>query len=105
MDHYIHRSPWPRQRLPRFSKWALKAIYGHSRGTPRIINNLCDKAMLAAFVRDSDEVTWWDVRAPSKKSPPTFTDWAPPRSTADRTVLPSPTSTDDRPPAPARRPA
>jgi len=33
-----------------------------SRGIPRVVNNLCDKAMLAAFVRESDEVNYWDAR-------------------------------------------
>jgi general secretion pathway protein A len=47
---------------PSFTKWALRAIHRSSGGIPRIVNNLCDKAMLAAFVRESDEVNFWDVR-------------------------------------------
>ena len=47
---------------PAFTRWALRAIHKHSRGIPRIINNLADKSILAAFIRESDEVTWWDVR-------------------------------------------
>jgi general secretion pathway protein A len=47
---------------PRFTRWALRSIHRHSRGIPRIINNLCDKAILSAYVRDSDEVDWRDVR-------------------------------------------
>jgi general secretion pathway protein A len=31
-------------------------------GIPRIVNNLCDKAMLSAFIRESDEVNYWDAR-------------------------------------------
>ena len=27
-----------------------------------MVNSLCDKALLSAFVRESDEVTFWDVR-------------------------------------------
>lgn len=52
---------------PRFTKWALHSIHKRSRGVPRIVNNLCDKSLLAAFVRDSDEVTWWDVRRAMKE--------------------------------------
>jgi len=26
------------------------------------VNNLCDKAILSAFIRESDEVNYWDVR-------------------------------------------
>ena len=27
-----------------------------------MVNNLCDKALLSAFVREADEITYWDVR-------------------------------------------
>lgn len=47
---------------PTFSRWALRAIHKISRGIPRVANNLCDKSLLAAYVRGSDEVSWWDVR-------------------------------------------
>ena len=51
---------------PHFTPWALKAIHKGSHGIPRIVNNLCDKAMLSAFIRESDEVTYWDVRRARK---------------------------------------
>jgi len=47
---------------PAFTPWALREIHKASRGIPRIVNNLCDKAMLAAFIRESDEVNYWDAR-------------------------------------------
>jgi general secretion pathway protein A len=49
-DHYIfHRLTLAGANgRPRFTPMALGSIHKHSRGTPRIINNLCDKAMLAA---------------------------------------------------------
>jgi len=47
---------------PSFSSWAVRSIHRRSNGIPRIINNLCDKALLAAFVRESDRVDWRDVR-------------------------------------------
>ena len=47
---------------PSFTKWALRAIHRGSKGIPRIVNNLCDKAILSAFIRGSDEVNYWDVR-------------------------------------------
>lgn len=53
---------------PRFTRRALNSIQKHSKGIPRIINNLCDKALLSAFVRESDEVTWWDVRRARKEA-------------------------------------
>ena len=47
---------------PSFTKWALRAIHRGSGGIPRVVNNLCDKAILSAFIRESDEVSYWDVR-------------------------------------------
>jgi general secretion pathway protein A len=47
---------------PFFTRWALWALHLKSRGIPRIVNNLCDKSLLAAFIRESDEVNFWDVR-------------------------------------------
>jgi general secretion pathway protein A len=52
---------------PHFTPWALRQIFQASRGIPRIINNLCDKAVLAAFIRDSDEVNYWDARRAVKE--------------------------------------
>jgi len=52
---------------PHFTPWALRAIHSASKGIPRIMNNLCDKAMLSAFIRSSDEVTYWDVRRARKE--------------------------------------
>jgi general secretion pathway protein A len=64
VNHYVqHRlilagsTGWPS-----FTKWALRAVHRGSGGIPRMINSLCDKALLSAFVRESDEVTYWDVR-------------------------------------------
>jgi general secretion pathway protein A len=47
---------------PRFTKAALRSICHRSRGIPRLVNSLCDKALLAAYARDSEEVNWFDVR-------------------------------------------
>jgi len=51
---------------PSFTPWALRAIHRASRGIPRVVNNLCDKAMLSAFIRESDQVTFWDARRATK---------------------------------------
>ena len=45
----------------------MKKIYKHTQGIPRLINNLCDKSILSAFVKSRDQVTWWDVRRASKE--------------------------------------
>jgi general secretion pathway protein A len=64
LSHYVHH------RLglaggngrPNFTKWALRAVHRYSKGIPRIVNNLCDKSLLSAYIRESDEVNYWDVR-------------------------------------------
>jgi general secretion pathway protein A len=62
--HYIHHRITLAGGMgrPFFSNLAVRSICRASRGIPRLVNNLCDKALLAAFVRDSDEVGYWDVR-------------------------------------------
>jgi general secretion pathway protein A len=69
MEHYVqHRlSLAGSNGRPRFTPRALRSIYRNSRGVPRIVNNLCDKSLLSEFVRDSDEVNWWDVRRALKE--------------------------------------
>lgn len=52
---------------PHFTRHALRSIYRHSRGIPRMINNICDKALLAAFVKSSDTISWWEVRRAVKE--------------------------------------
>ena len=47
---------------PTFTRWALRAIHRQSGGVPRIVNTLCDRALLSAFVRESHQVSYWDVR-------------------------------------------
>lgn len=46
---------------PEFTERALGKIYKKTRGIPRLVNNLCDKAILSAFVKSRDHVSWWDV--------------------------------------------
>lgn len=64
MQHYIqHRLTLAGGKgRPTFTRWALRALHRASKGIPRIVNNLCDKALLAAYIRDSDEVNYWDMR-------------------------------------------
>lgn len=52
---------------PRFTPRALGKVYRSTRGTPRLINNICDKALLSAYVRSADDVGWWDVRRAIKE--------------------------------------
>ena len=47
---------------PVFTPSAMRKIHGFSKGIPRVVNNLCDKSLLSAFIRESDEIDYWDVR-------------------------------------------
>ncbi|HEX9669137.1 MAG TPA: AAA family ATPase, partial [Thermoanaerobaculia bacterium] len=35
---------------PTFDRWALRGVWRYSRGVPRLINAVCDKALLCGFV-------------------------------------------------------
>ncbi len=52
---------------PQFTARACKKIFNISQGIPRIINNVCDKAVLSSYVKNRDRVTWWDVRRAEKE--------------------------------------
>ena len=43
--------------LPEFTPEAIDRVFRYSGGVPRLINVLCDKALLLAFVRETLEVT------------------------------------------------
>ena len=68
MDRYIHHRLTVSGSMgrPHFTSWALRHLFQASRGIPRVINNLCDKSILSAFIRESDEVNYWDARRAAK---------------------------------------
>lgn len=41
----------------RFSRSAIRAVYRHSRGTPRVINAVCDRALLIGYTKNQKQVT------------------------------------------------
>jgi general secretion pathway protein A len=43
---------------PYFTKPALWRVYNYSGGIPRLVNAVCDKAMLSGFVQQTDRITW-----------------------------------------------
>jgi len=47
---------------PVFTPWAVRRIYGYSRGVPRLINAICDKTLLCGFVTGADRLTAGHVR-------------------------------------------
>ncbi len=57
-DYIQHRIEIASQKPGvRFSGGALRAIYKYSRGTPRLINIGCDRAMLSAFVLNQRKIS------------------------------------------------
>ena len=50
-----------------FSAGALRAVHRYSKGIPRLINLACDRALLAAFVLEKNEITASIVRRAVKE--------------------------------------
>jgi len=44
--------------VPYFTRPALWRIFAYSHGIPRLINAVCDKALLAGFVERSDRIDY-----------------------------------------------
>ena len=51
----------------RFSRMAFGAIHRRTRGVPRCINALCDKALLCGFVEERDDLGWWQIRRAARE--------------------------------------
>ena len=52
-------SNWPAPRARRyFTQPALWRIFRYSRGIPRLVNAVCDKALLAGFVEQSERINY-----------------------------------------------
>ena len=41
---------------PYFTRPALWRVYHYSKGIPRLVNAVCDKALLAGFVQQSERI-------------------------------------------------
>ena len=46
---------------PTFTSAAVWRVFRYSKGIPRLVNALCDKALLAGYVRKSYQVNYWMV--------------------------------------------
>jgi general secretion pathway protein A len=65
IQHRVRIAGWHNGSL--FSNKALRRIYRGTGGTPRLINILCDRAMLVAYNRDSRTVTHHDIATARKE--------------------------------------
>ncbi len=43
---------------PQFTRLALWRVFNYSRGIPRLVNAVCDKALLAGFVEQSERINY-----------------------------------------------
>ncbi|HEC49743.1 MAG TPA: DUF2075 domain-containing protein [Candidatus Desulfofervidus auxilii] len=55
-DYIKHRLKLAGARYPIFSEEALKAVFKHSQGVPRIINTLCEAALVYGFADERREI-------------------------------------------------
>jgi general secretion pathway protein A len=64
-------SPYVQHRLhvaggngrPCFTRTALRSIFRHTEGIPRLVNAVCDKCLLAAYVQRRSVIDWPVARA------------------------------------------
>jgi general secretion pathway protein A len=59
IQHRLHISG--ANGVPFFTPAALWRVFNYSKGVPRLVNAVCDKALLASFVARSERVTFWMV--------------------------------------------
>jgi len=56
VQHRIHVSGG--NGMPHFTRPALWRVYNYSRGIPRLVNAVCDKALLAGFVQQQERIDY-----------------------------------------------
>lgn len=61
LDHVSHERPTP-STGPVFSSGALRRIHRYSGGVPRLINAVCDKALLCGYVEKTEQLGAKHVR-------------------------------------------
>jgi general secretion pathway protein A len=64
VEHYIHHrlQVVGANGRPAFTPWAVRSVFRYSGGIPRLVNAVCDKALLAGYVDGTDLLTWRQVR-------------------------------------------
>ena len=59
IQHRLHVSG--AKGTPAFTPPAIWRVFNYSQGIPRLVNAVCDKALLASFVARSERITYWMV--------------------------------------------
>jgi len=74
--YIVHRLRIAGQKEKIFTDAAVRAVYGAARGIPRLINAICDRALLGAYTQDQRRVTSATARrAASEVLGETLTPW------------------------------
>lgn len=55
ITYRLHMTGWSND--PVFTPQALSAVYGHTGGVPRLVNTLCDRALLLGFINETHEIS------------------------------------------------
>jgi len=61
-EYVLHRCRVAGAQMPLFSRTALRTVYRLSNGIPRLVNTLCDRALLGAYAAGKSQVTGTLVR-------------------------------------------
>jgi hypothetical protein len=57
INHRLRVAGYEPREKPLFNSRSIKEIFSQTKGFPRLINTLCDNALLSAFIEDKKEVT------------------------------------------------
>jgi general secretion pathway protein A len=63
----VHRLQVAGQSAPIFTEGALREVHRHSRGVPRLVNVICDRALLGAFAHDRLQIDRAMVRTAARE--------------------------------------
>jgi general secretion pathway protein A len=69
-EYVLHRCRVAGAQMPLFSRTALRTIYRLSNGIPRLVNSLCDRALLGAYAAGKAQVTSALVRMSAREVKP-----------------------------------
>lgn len=65
--YVAHRLAVGGRAAPLFSRAALRRLHRLTRGVPRMVNIICDRALLGAYVERCNRVDWWVLNRAAKE--------------------------------------
>ena len=67
INHRLRVAGYEPKEIPIFPQKTIKEIYSQTKGFPRLINTLCDNALLTGFIEDKKEISPSIVRKVSRE--------------------------------------